>query len=180
MALALAALPACGKCRRLEPKEKPLERCVLYRHKEDLPLDAAPFFDLYADGQEPDSFRNLWLRDELPYRAPLFQTEGGIPGTSEGHKLTLEHQLPALPRRSSDVAAADLSAGRWGPTARQPPPPALQETTHTLLRPAFASEADRYGALVAPGAAPSGAPAREVIALGLRLGFLACALRAVA
>ena len=91
--LALAALPACGKCRRLEPKEKPLERCVLYRHKEDLPLDAAPFFDLYADGQEPDSFRNLWLRDELPYRAPLFQTEGGIPGTSEGHKLTLDNQL---------------------------------------------------------------------------------------
>ena len=49
MALALAALPACGKCRRLEPKEKP-PGCVLYRHKEDLPLDAAPFFDLYADG----------------------------------------------------------------------------------------------------------------------------------
>jgi hypothetical protein len=101
MALALAALPACGKCRRLEPKEKPLERCVLYRHKEDLPLDAAPFFDLYSDGQAPDSFRNLWLRDELPYRAPLFQTEGGIPGTSEGHKLTLEHQICL-------VAAADL------------------------------------------------------------------------
>ena len=51
MAPALAALPACGKCRRLEPKEKSLERCVLYRYKEDLPLDAATFFDLYADGQ---------------------------------------------------------------------------------------------------------------------------------
>ena len=83
MALAPAALPACGKCRRLVPKEKP-PGCVLYRHKEDLPLDAAPFFDLYADGQEPDSFRNLWLRDELPYRAPLFQTEVGNPWDLRG------------------------------------------------------------------------------------------------
>ena len=177
MAMAPAALPACGKCRRLVPKEKP-PGCVLYRHKEDLPLYAAPFFDLYADGQEPDSFHNLWLGTSCRTALLSSRPRLGIPGTSEGHKLTLEHQLPALPRRSSDVAAADLSAGRWEPTARQPPPPALQETTHTLLRPAFASEADRYGALVAPGAAPSGAPTREVIALGL--GFLACALRAVA
>ena len=98
MALALAALPACGKCRRLVPKEKP-PGCVLYRHKEDLPLDAAPFFDLYADGQEPDSFRNLWLRDELPYRAPLFQTEGGIPGTSEPLRATSSSSSP-LPTSS--------------------------------------------------------------------------------
>ena len=44
MALALAALPPCGKCRRLEPKEKPLERCVLYRHKEDLRTKEEPAF----------------------------------------------------------------------------------------------------------------------------------------
>ena len=87
MALALAALPACGKCRRLVPKEKP-PGCVLYRHKEDLPLDAAPFFDLYADGQEPDSFHNLWLGTSCRTALLSSRPRLGIPGTSEHLRAT--------------------------------------------------------------------------------------------
>ena len=96
MALALAALPACGKCRRLEPKEKPLERCVLYRHKEDLPLDAAPFFDLYADGQEPDSFHNLWLGTSCRTALLSSRPRLGIPGTSEAPRATSSHWSTSL------------------------------------------------------------------------------------
>ena len=99
MALALAPL-LLGRCRELEELEKPLKKCVLYRHKEDLPIDAAPFFDLYVEGQEPDTFRNIWLTDALPFRAPLFQSEGGIDGTTPNQRLTLEHQICL-------VAAAD-------------------------------------------------------------------------
>ena len=100
MSLTLAAPLLLGRCRELEPLEKPLQKCVLYRHKEDLPIDAAPFFDLYVEGQEPDTFRNTELTDALPFRAPLFQTEGGIDGTAPNQRLTLEHQICL-------VAAAD-------------------------------------------------------------------------
>ena len=103
LAATLAAIP--GRCRHLQAKEKPLDRCVLYRHKDDLPVDSAPFFDLYADGQEPDTFRNLWLSDALPFRAPLVQSEGGIPGAVHNRLLTLEHQVCL-------VAAADAARAR--------------------------------------------------------------------
>ena len=43
-----------SKCRTVPPTERPLDTCILYRHKEDLPLDGAPFFDIYADEQQPD------------------------------------------------------------------------------------------------------------------------------
>ena len=72
LALAALALPSCWcKCRKMVLAEMPLTKCVLYRHKEELPLDAAPFFDIYVDGQQPDSFAEVQLDKQLPFRAPL-------------------------------------------------------------------------------------------------------------
>ena len=76
-----------SKCRTVPPTERPLDTCILYRHKEDLPLDGAPFFDIYADEQQPDSFARLWLRDQLPFRAPLLEMP------TERTSLSLEHQI---------------------------------------------------------------------------------------
>ena len=58
-------------CRPTTHIEKPLQKCVVYRHNENLPLDAAPFFDVYGEGQLPGTFVEMWLEKPLRFHAPL-------------------------------------------------------------------------------------------------------------
>lgn len=124
LALFLVALllPTCqGKCRKVPPNERPLTKCVLYRHKEDLPLDAAPFFDLHAEGQLPDTFVELDLQTKLHFHAPLFEAENI-------DMLTLEHQICLA--AASDTCSFLDPFGKMGSTP----------TVHSGLSPQTATD----------------------------------------
>ncbi len=75
--------------------------CVMYRHKETPPVDAAPFIEIYKEGQEPDTFAKASLEEMLPFRAQLLET-------AADRKLSLEHQIC--------LAAASDTCGRLAPT----------------------------------------------------------------
>ena len=121
LVLLLASLPpARAKCRRMSRAEQPLQKCVLYRHKEELPLDAAPFFDVYADGQMPDTFAELWLGDRLPFRAPLMEVGYARENLTLAHQIclaaaadTCDFLRPLEPRPAREYAP-DAGAGQSG------------------------------------------------------------------
>lgn len=114
----LATTPL-AKCRALSRHELPFDSCVIYRHKERLPDDAAPFFDLYADEQQPDTFLKRHLLDKLPFRTPLLETEAF-------NTLTLEHQICLA--AAADTCSFlkpftdDARHHSWGPPPETDPP----------------------------------------------------------